>query len=495
MGKQALGSLLLKSPTASGRFGRMTTVRAYKIIVIEPDPSRRNYLRMQISDKGDRAVCFEKESTCLDNLALLEPDLIFLGQLPSQRVSRFLYAAKYIDIQLPILVMSAEPAAYEFIRVNGFPNTMGISPSIAAEELMEVIGQFKTRGIDVLDQKGARFWPIIVGSDPEVVKLKKAIFEIARSDDALLVEGECGTGKDLLARAVHFWSIPHQGAFVKVDSGAITREILQNDLSIRFENGEPAFKPPGSEEGRDLDLFRQTLFLDEIGQTPLALQGILLRLFEQQRGPDMSAPHPGFPFIRIIASTSENLARLVEMGQFRKDLFYRLNVFRIRIPPLRERPTDIPLLVDFFIDKYCRLLGKGHYSLPQKARALYAEYDWPGNVRELENIVKSSVVVGDENGYIESLCRYYSNRKSGPASEQSGRLYPLVNFEEIKSYMEDLNSISLKDICSEFITRAEKKLMKSALDRTNWNRKKAAGLLNISYKSLLNKMKVYNLTA
>ncbi|MFH0725215.1 MAG: sigma 54-interacting transcriptional regulator [Pseudomonadota bacterium] len=471
----------------------MTTIKAYNIIVIEPDPSRRNYLRMQISDSGDRAVCFEKEATCLDNLALLEPDLLILGLLPSERISRFLYAAKYIDVRLPILVMSAEPAAQAFIRVNGFPNTMSISPAISPDALNEVIGQFRDRRIDTPDQEGDRNWPIIVGSDPEIVKLKKAIFEIARSDEALLVEGECGTGKDLVARAVHFWSTRRRRAFVKVDSGAITREILQNDLSMWFERGEEVLKQAVGENDRDPAPPGPTFFFDEIGRIPLTFQGALLRLFEQ-RGGGGNGPFSGSACIRIIASTSENLAGLVETGKFRKDLFYRLNVYRIRIPPLRERSNDIPLLVDFFIDKYCRQLGKGHYRFPPKARSLYAEYDWPGNVRELENMVKSSVVVGDENGYIESLCRCHPNRKSGPVSPKNDGVYPLVDFEEIKPYVADLNRISLKDICGEFITRAEKKLMKKALDSTNWNRKKAAGLLNISYKSLLNKIKEYNLT-
>jgi two-component system response regulator AtoC len=449
---------------------------------------------MKISDCGDRAVCFEKESTCLDNLALLEPDLLILGQLSSERISRFLYAAKYSDAQLPVLVMSADPADHAFIRVNCFPNTKGINPAISPEELNETIGEFKAREIDTSDQKGARNWPIIVGSDAETVKLKKAIFEIARSDEALLVEGECGTGKDLVSRAVHFWCNRNRGAFIKVDSGAITREILRNDISMWFERGDEILKQAAGETNRDLALTRPTLFFDEIGRMPYASQGILLRLFERQAGAGNTSLS-GSPWIRIISSTSENLTELVETGKFRKDLFYRLNVYRIQIPPLRERPKDILILVDFFIDKYCRQLGKSHYSFPPKARSLYAEYDWPGNVRELENIVKSSVVVGDENGYIEALCRCYHNRKSRPVSEPNAGVYPLVDFEEIKSYMADLNSISLKTICGEFITRAEKKLMRKALDSTNWNRKKAAGLLNISYKSLLNKIKVYNLSA
>jgi len=472
----------------------MAAIKAFKIIVVEPDPNRRNYLRMQITDGGDTAVCFEMENSCLDNLELLEPDLVILGQLPGERVFRFLYAVKYIHIQLPVLVISAEPAIHSFIQSNGFPDTIGVSPALTSETLTQTIGQFKGRTNSLSHRKGAHDWPIIVGIDPEVVKIKKAIFEIARSDEAVLVEGESGTGKDLVAKAVHFWSARDQGAFIKIDSGALTRKILQNGFSMGFESLEESFSEAQGEAAPPLDPLRQTLFFDEIGQMPISLQGLLLRLFEQQ-GKVVNTDYSISPHIRIIASTCENLAELVAAGKFRKDLFYRLNVFRIQLPPLRKRPGDVPLLVDFFTDKFCRQLGKGHYSLPQRARALYAEYDWPGNVRQLENIVKSAVVVGDENGYIESLCRCHNNWKKEAVSEKEDPFYPLVDAGEIKSYMENLKSVSLKDICREFIMRAEKKFMKNALDQTNWNRKKAAGLLNISYKSLLNKIKVYNLTA
>jgi DNA-binding NtrC family response regulator len=472
----------------------MTTIKAFKIIVVEPNLNRRNYLRMQISDGGDTAVCFENESSCLDNLALLEPDLVIVGQFPNEKVSRFLYASKSIDIRMPIIVMSAEPATHALIQVNSFPDTVCVSPAITPDTLARTISQFKERANPISERKGAHDWPMIVGTNPEIVKIKKAIFEIARSDEALLVEGECGTGKDLVARAVHYWSTRNKGAFIKIDSGAITPKILHNGLSMGFVSREKTCREAPVDKGQPPISTIQTLFFDEISQMPISFQGFLLRLFDQQ-GKTGNARNSISPKIRIITSTCENLAELVAGGKFRKDLFYRLNVLRIQIPPLRNRSGDVPLLVDFFIDKYCRQLGRGHYSLPQKSRTLYAEYDWPGNVRELENIVKSSVVVGDENGYVESFCRCYNLRKKGTVLKNEEPFYPIVDAGEIKSYMENLNSVSLKDICGEFIMRAEKKFMKKALETTNWNRKKAAGLLNISYKSLLNKIKVYNLTA
>jgi two-component system response regulator AtoC len=339
---------------------------------------------------------------------------------------------------------------------------------------------------------------MIVGATPEVIKIKKTIFDLAQSSEALLVQGENGTGKELISRAVHFWTpmnkdhLKIKGGFFKIDSATISQKLLQEDLSKWLSRPSDEPEARGSALKEDRPQFRNTVFFDDIHLMPMDLQGGLLSLFEDWE--NRSDPFPdGTDRIRIIASTSEDLGVLTELGKFRKDLFYRLNVFHIQLPPLRLRRHDIPLLVDFFTDRYCHEIGKGHYAIPEKTRMLYTEYDWPGNVRELEAIVKRSVIVGDECGFIESLCRHRSPR-SRPEDIQNAPLEHLLDATELKSYMKDLNNISLKKICSKFIMKAEKTFLKQALDRTDWNRRKAAELLNISYKSLRNKIKVYNLT-
>lgn len=426
------------------------------------------------------AVCFEKETICLDNLLLLTPDIVILGHLAVEEIYRFLYAIKLIYFDLPVVAITGASEVRAFIQFNGFIHTQAVSPAISPDAFKGIIDQIKAAGTRRPEADVARDWPLIVGSDPEIVKIKKAIFEIARSGEALLIRGERGTGKDLIARAVHFWSDRRSDSFVKVDSGAITREIFQNELSRWFESDRMPGGGPADATGAG------TIFFDDIGQLPMDLQGALLHLFEVQEESPGNRP----PGVRIIAATRDDLGALTGKGLFRKDLFYRLNVFLIEIPPLRRRLGDIAFLVDFFNDKYSLELGKGHSVLPQETKALYAAYDWPGNVREIENVVKRSVIVGDESGFIESLCRCFDHRKQKP-----GGTNRLLATAEINAYMADLKDMSLKEICKEFIMRAEKRMMKKALERTNWNRKKAAGLLNISYKSLLNKMKVYNLTA
>jgi len=185
---------------------------------------------------------------------------------------------------------------------------------------------------------------------------------------------------------------------------------------------------------------------------------------------------------------------LVEKGEFRKDLFYRLNVIRIDIPPLRNRIQDIPLLAVFFNDKFCGDLGKSHFNLSKKTKNMLSCYHWPENVRELENVVRHSVLTGDEDSMLNKLCLPDQRLKSTNHIDCSEDIYTVAELSDVKKYLKDLNEVSLKDICREFITRAEKKIMKQALEKTNWNRKKAAILLDISYKSLLNKIKAYDLT-
>lgn len=460
--------------------------------MLEPNDARRNYLRSLVTGWGDTGVCFEKETICLDNLALLKPRVFIIGHLNTERTTRLLYAVKLMDFKLPVLVLTGEAEILTLISVNGFENTRGLSPAATAEDIKDAVENFKHLEREAPDPQGAWHWPMIIGSDPDIVKIKKSIFEIARSGEALLIQGERGSGKDLVARAVHFWSNRSEDEFIKVDSGAVTQDIFQNDLLKWFEIRSAFDEKVGA--GQAEVYTGRTIFFDEIGQLAADLQGALLRLFEALEGELTSRLLPPAT-MRIIASTSDDLISLTETGRFRKDLFYRLNVFMIEIPPLRERRGDIPVLVDFFTDKYCREIGKGHYEVPRKARALYAEYDWPGNVREIETVVKRSVIVGDEGGFIESLCRCIQGGKQPFCTAGRNEGVPRrFDTTELRSYMKDLTQISLKEICREFIMRAEKRAMKQALDQTRWNRKKAAGLLNISYKSLLNKMKCYDLT-
>ncbi|MBT8356846.1 MAG: sigma 54-interacting transcriptional regulator, partial [Desulfobacterales bacterium] len=227
-----------------------------------------------------------------------------------------------------------------------------------------------------------------------------------------------------------------------------------------------------------------TLFFDEIGQLPPAYQAELL-LLEKVRMAKTEVKTEEKIDVRVIASTSAKLESLVKKGTFLKKLYNILNINCISLPPLRNRLDDIPFLSDFFTDKYCAELGKTRYKLSKKTNRAFLSYHWPGNVMELENLVKGAIALGNEDSLVSQLSRQ---------SRTNQYTHLFTDFIDIDKHIKDSGNLPLKDICKKINARAEQKLMKKALMKTNWNRKKAAILLNISYKSMLNKIKAYNLT-
>jgi transcriptional regulator with PAS, ATPase and Fis domain len=186
------------------------------------------------------------------------------------------------------------------------------------------------------------------------------------------------------------------------------------------------------------------------------------------------------------------LEQRVQTGEFRQDLFYRLNVISIVIPPLRDRAGDIPMLTDFFADRFCMDLGIGHIEISKKVKSIFSKYYWPGNVRELENMTRQAILRGDKDGSVADLFgqRHKNNNLVNPYKD----IENLAGIKGLKKKLNKLDNLSLKNVCGDFLARTEKKIITKALDQTNWNRKKAADLLDISYKSVLNKIKKYKLS-
>jgi DNA-binding NtrC family response regulator len=322
---------------------------------------------------------------------------------------------------------------------------------------------------------------LIIGGSPEIIKIKKRIPGLASVNEAVLIQGERGTGKELIARYIHLKSKRHSGPFVKLNVPQLPADFFEIQLRL-----------PDAAEHKDQYLVASaqqgTLLLEEVGQMPLEPQATLLKMIDETRaceGVD------GERQVRIIATSSQDLAALMEDGKFRKDLFYRLNVIRIDIPPLRSRLEDIPALTDFFTDKFCIESGRSHFQLSEQMKNLFACYHWPGNVQELEDIIKRIVVDSDEERVAK---KFRVHKKYSAITDSYKDINTLAGLNDIKKYVKDLENISLKKISGIFLKRAEKKLVKKALKSTSWNRKKAAKLLDISYKSLLNKIKEYELS-
>jgi two-component system response regulator AtoC len=198
--------------------------------------------------------------------------------------------------------------------------------------------------------------------------------------------------------------------------------------------------------------------------------------------------------LRIIASTTKDLADLADKGRFRTDLLHRLDVIRLNIPPLRERTEDIAPLTDFFIDKYCLEFGRSRLDLSEEMRSAMQTCAWPKNIAELEQLVRSAVLRGDDNGMLGELCSIDQHHSCTMDTEKRAGSNQLAGQEEIRQYLRETSDYSLRGVRQEFMLRAEKRFIKKALEKANWNRKKAARMLDISYKSLLNKMKEFDLS-
>jgi len=314
----------------------------------------------------------------------------------------------------------------------------------------------------------------IVGHSDEMAAVFDLIEKVAETDSTVLITGESGTGKELVARAIHYNSQRRDKALVVVNCAAIPEELLESEL---FGHVKGAFTGAvATHSGRFDAADGGTIFLDEIGDMSLKLQVKVLRVLQEQRFEPVGSTSTHQVDVRIIAATNQDLELAVKERRFREDLYYRLNVIPIHIPPLRERSSDIPLLVDHFIEKYAKA-GTGEMKrVTQPAMDMLVGYGWPGNVRELENQIERLVVLKKEDTIdVTDL----PEKVSGVSSSSS----------HLRSGSDDMdipeNGISFKRAVSDF----ESKLIMGALKKTGGNKNKAASLLKLNRTTLVEKIK------
>ncbi|RKX31981.1 MAG: hypothetical protein DRP46_02170 [Candidatus Zixiibacteriota bacterium] len=323
-----------------------------------------------------------------------------------------------------------------------------------------------------------------IGDSPKMTQVKNIIEQVADSELTVLIRGESGTGKEIVGRMLHTLSGRSEEQFTKVNCAAIPRDLLEAEL-FGYEKG--AFTGAHkTKPGRFEVANKGSIFLDEIGDMPMELQSKLLQVLEQQEFVRVGGINNIHVDVRIICATNKNLEEAIQRQQFRDDLFYRLNEITVFLPPLRERPEDIPLLVKYFLDRYNSLYDKDYPELSSEAMARMADFSWPGNVRQLENLIKQIVVRGDESIIGDLLSTGITS--INPVASTVGDA-------EVEMSEELVNSYSLKKRVGFAVAREEKKLISEVLNKTNWNRRKASELLEISYRSLLYKIKEYNLNS
>ena len=324
-------------------------------------------------------------------------------------------------------------------------------------------------------------YQIVFSGSSEMNKIRKVIGEVAKTDITILIKGESGSGKGLVAQAVHTHSYRKENPFVKVNCAAIPKGLLESEL-FGFEKGAftgAQLKKPGKFELAN----GGTILLNDIEEMDISIQSKLLQVLQDATFSRLGGEGDVRVDTRVIATTKNHLERTVMEGRFRKDLFFRINVIHITVPPLRERKEQILPLSQYYFDLYKKKYRKDVSFFSSKVTHAFKNYHWPGNIRELENMIKRIVIFGDEETVIQDIFSKRSVPWTYPESSESYSSHALI----------ERQALDLKVVGKKAAEIAEKEVIQMTLKETHWNRKKAAKLLCVSYKALLYKIHKYHL--
>ena len=451
-----------------------------RILVVEDDSSYRTFLTQHLRDGGFQVTAVGDGASALTAFAEEVFDLVLLDfRLPGKDGMEMLRQFKVLNRDTQVIIMTGfgfVQHAVQAIKAGAFDYVTKeeLSPDVLDLVICAALEQNHLRSenarlrTEVADKYS---FDNVVGKSAVMREIFQKVMRIAPFSSTVLVAGESGTGKEVLARLIHLHSRVHTSPFVTVNCAAIPETLLESEL---FGYVKGAFT--GAVKAKR-GLFEEanggTLLLDEIGELPLALQVKLLRVLQEgkiRRLGDVAEMHVD---VRVIAATSRNLAEEVQAGRFREDLFYRLNIIPIVMPPLRERAEDIPLLVHYFLKKLSPT--QEPMDVDADAMQVLLTYSWPGNVRELQNIIERALVLTDSHRItVDSL----------PTELREVNEFFRVHIPE--------EQLSIKHTLSQLVPRVEQELITRALKRTNNNRTRAARLLEISHRSLLYKLKEYH---
>ena len=447
------------------------------VLVVEADPVAQRHLASLLANLGYEPVV---TGSVAESLAALSHNQFLLSL-----VDLNLDGVDGTDLLRRLRIQGGNPGAVIVIANRGTIKRMPEAAALGADDVLQkpftpedlenVIKSAIARsprawGLEPQDDRGRKLQhELALWQSPQMREVREIIRQAARADVAVLICGETGTGKDLVARAIHEFGVRKAGPFVKVNCAAVPRELLESEL---FGHERGAFT--GAHQlklGKFESADHGTIFLDEIGDLHPALQGKLLHVLQDGQFSRVGGRSTIKVDVRVLAATNQNLEQAVATGRFRDDLYYRLNVLQIVVPALRERPEEIPLLAQYFVERYTTLFQHDGFTLPAEMLQRLTHYRYPGNVRELENIIKRMIVLGD------SLLA----RSPWPGE--------LANGKNDGTPLPAKVQVSLKDISRKAALAAERQAILDALEQTRWNRMRAAKLLKISYRALLYKIK------
>jgi len=385
-------------------------------------------------------------------------------RLPDGTGIEILEYFRSLDKTTPFIIITAYGSINGAVEAMQKGATHYIAKPIDAENLIEMINFHLSQ--KKLEKTEDEVFEGIIGKSKKMKELFRDISIVAKSDSSVLLEGESGTGKELVARAIHRLSKRKGNPFVAINCSAIPLELFENEL---FGHEKGAFTGAlGKKVGKIEIAGEGTLFLDEISEMPVMIQAKLLRVLQEKEFYRLGGTDVVKMKCRVISATNKDLERLVEEGKFREDLFYRINVVHIKIPPLRERKEDIPLLVKHFLKKFNTQNERDICEIDEPAMEALIDYDWPGNVRELENAIERAVVMCTSDKIrLEHLPSRIVNRR-----------------KDMKT--ESVSSTNLLEI--------ERRVILKVLEEENWNQTRSAKRLGISRKQLRTKMKNLGIT-
>jgi DNA-binding NtrC family response regulator len=445
---------------------------AEKILVVDDEQSMAQFLAIVLRKEGYQVSTVQNGRDALEKVKTDGLDVVITDiRMPGMDGIQLLQGIKKIDPGLPVVIMTAyasQQSAIDAVNLGAFQYL--IKNAKNDEIKLVVRNAIEMRKVRAENQylkrelRRGHDEKTIIGSSEGMLRVFKMVEKVADSEATIMIQGESGTGKELIAREIHYRSKRATGPFVSINCGAIPRDLLESNL---FGHVKGSFTGAVRDSQGLLQVAEGgTFFLDEVGETPLATQVKLLRALQEREIIPVGGTQVVKIDCRLVAATNADLEREVAEGRFRADLFYRLNVIPIKLPPLRQRRDDIPLMVDHFLKRSAGN-GTAPKTVNKDALELLMKYDWPGNVRELENVLERAMIL-DEGGTI------------GPEG-----LPDVIRFGESHrgSLVIDSPNMTLEELEKEYILKV--------LNYTRWQKKKASEILGINASTLYRKLIAY----
>jgi two-component system, NtrC family, response regulator AtoC len=502
------------------------------VAIVDDDSGFASYLRTFLSLRGYEARCYTRGDELLASVKQSEaPDVVLLDvMMPGLDGLATLRALKTSKPEAQVIMLSGRNQAstiVEAVRLGAAdyvvkpddPEGLGeIALDVAIKNAIEknrLVSELSELRQQLSDDEDRAVW----GNSEKMRSIAQVIEQVADSDVTVLIRGDSGVGKELVSRAIHQRSTRKNRPFVKVNCAALPAELLESEL---FGHERGAFTGAATTRiGKFEQADGGTLMLDEIGEMKPALQAKLLHVLQDAEFTKLGSNKRIQVDVRIVAATNRDLERMLTSGDFREDLYYRLKVIELTVPSLRERPDEIATLTDFFVVRYSRKYNRPLRPISDELRQLFGQYDWPGNIRELENMIKRVVILQDEQLVVREIQRNMQRTAAMamapaavavgvgvpmaamaaagaiPASAVPGMPLATPGFPPVEPEGDDSDEAesadetggSLAAVAKAASMKAERAAIEHTLRQVHWNRRKAAQILGVSYKTLLNKIK------